>query len=539
MLQKDSYIFRTFVGSRVSEIQTTTDLTRWFWVEGVSNVADWVTRPRNPVEIGQNSIWQRGPRFLDGPREEWPIKQECKVLEIPERIKNVMKTEAILIKPVRKSVINIERFSSMKMLVRTTARVLSVFKWNPHPSFMKIGEQVDSEKYEEAVAYWVKDCQRMLHDEMGTERYMKLCPRKREDGIRVVGSRIDKWVEMTAYHEEPILLPYNHRFTFLYARFVHEMSHPGVATTMAKVRLKYWVVDLKRMVKSIVFKCVICRSYRKTLMSQVMGKLPVERIKAAPPWQSISVDLFGPYDIKGSVNKRTRSKGYGVLFNCLVTRAVYIDIATEYSTDAFLMVLRRFVSIRGYPSVIYSDNGSQLKAASKELKGVIKEVEWSKVVAFGAEDGLTWKFSAPDAPWQNGCAEALVKAAKKAITHAIGKQVLTLNELQTVFFECANILNERPIGQKPTLPEEGSYVCPNNILLGRATSRIPGGPFREYASLKKRLALVQEIADSFWRKMIRNYFPSLLIRQKWHTARRNIKVGDVVLIQDNDALNLV
>ena len=224
----------------------------------------------------------------------------------------------------------------------------------------------------------------------------------------------------------------------------------------------------------------------------------MERIKSAPPWHSISIDLFRPYDIKGTVNKRTKGKVYGVLFNCLVTRAVYIDVATGYSQDAFLMVLRRFVSLRGYPANIYSDNGSQLKAASKELREVIKGIDGSKVKAFGAEDGLMWKCCAPDAPWQNGCAEALIKSAKKALTHAIGKQILTLNELQTVFFECANLLNELPIGQKPTTPEEGEYLSPNDILLGRAKSRIPAGPFREDLNIKKRLALVQEVANSFW-----------------------------------------
>ena len=73
-LQKDSYIFRTFVGSRVNEIQTTTDLSRWFWIDGATNIADWVTKPRSPDHIGENSVWQRGPKFMEKPEEEWPIK---------------------------------------------------------------------------------------------------------------------------------------------------------------------------------------------------------------------------------------------------------------------------------------------------------------------------------------------------------------------------------------------------------------------------------------------------------------------------------
>ena len=102
------------------------------------------------------------------------------------------------------------------------------------------------------------------------------------------------------------------------------------------------------------------------LMSQVMAPLPVDRLKPAPPWYSSAVDIFGPLSIKGEFNKRSSGKGYGVIFTCLLTRAVYIDIATDYSTDAFLLVFKRFASLRGYPRKVFSDRGSQLVAASKE-----------------------------------------------------------------------------------------------------------------------------------------------------------------------------
>ena len=74
-----------------------------------------------------------------------------------------------------------------------------------------------------------------------------------------------------------------------------------------------------------------------------MGKLPET---PSPSFYHIAVDLFGPFIIKGTVNKRCRGKAYGLLFNCLVSRAVYIDIAVGYDTDSFLIVLRRFVTIR-------------------------------------------------------------------------------------------------------------------------------------------------------------------------------------------------
>ena len=76
------------------------------------------------------------------------------------------------------------------------------------------------------------------------------------------------------------------------------------------------------------------------------------------------------------------------------------------------------------------------------------------------------KFLSADAPWQNGTSEALVKSAKKAIMVAVGERVVTFSELQTVFSEAASLVNEGSIGRHPTSPEDGTYLCPNDLLLG-------------------------------------------------------------------------
>ena len=82
-----------------------------------------------------------------------------------------------------------------------------------------------------------------------------------------------------------------------------------------------------------------------------MGKLPIERLKPAPPWSSVGIDLFCPFEIRGEVNKRSTGKVYGIIYFCLPSTAVHLDVAIDYSTDAFLMVLRRFASLRGYPNI--------------------------------------------------------------------------------------------------------------------------------------------------------------------------------------------
>ena len=316
---------------------------------------------------------------------------------------------------------------------------------------------------------------------------------------------------------------------------MHNKSHLGIRAEVAKIRAEYWIPGLQKIVRSIRYNCVRCRRYEGKPESQVMAPLPLERLKPAPPWHNCALDMFGPYLIKGEVNKRTRGKGYAVIFTCLLTRAVFIDITTDYSADAFLLVFRRFVSIRGYPSKIYSDQGSQLIAASKEIKEMFTNNDWEKIINASTSNGLEWSFSPGDGPWYNGCCESLIRSIKKSIFHAIHNEVLTFSEIQTVLYEVANIINERPIGSTPSTIHDGSYLCPNDILLGRSSNKTPSGDFSTTTNSRRRIYFVQRLIDSFWKKWNSCYFHSLLERPKWHHEKRNMSVGDIVLIQDNNA----
>ena len=71
----------------------------------------------------------------------------------------------------------------------------------------------------------------------------------------------------------------------------------------------------------------------------------------------------------------------------------------------------------------------------------------------------------------------MIKSVKKAIKIAIGEQVLSVTELQTVLYEVASLVNDRPIGRHPTETDEEVYLSPNDLLLGRTGQKIPAGPF--------------------------------------------------------------
>ena len=98
-----------------------------------------------------------------------------------------------------------------------------------------------------------------------------------------------------------------------------------------------------------------------------MADLPAERLWIKQqPFTYTDVDYFGPICVKFS--RKTRSnqavaKRYGVIFRCLTVPAVHIELASDLTTDVFLLTLRRFVACMGKPKEILNDNGSNFIGA--------------------------------------------------------------------------------------------------------------------------------------------------------------------------------
>ena len=262
------------------------------------------------------------------------------------------------------------------------------------------------------------------------------------------------------------------------------------------------------MVKNLISKCIVCKKKFQRVESQVMSSLPIERLKPSPPFTNVGVDLFGPFRIKGEVQKRVKGKCFGVIMTCLVSRAVYVDVAVNYSLDAFMQVVRRFASIRGWPKKFFSDKGSPLVAASKELQTMVKVLDWETLSKLSHERGTSWSFSPADSPWYNGATEALIKSVKRALNAAIADNILTFSEFQTVLYETAQLVNQRPIGIHPSDPSEGIYLSSNDLLLGRTTNKVPQGPFQERSSLQHRFDFIQRIVISFWKRWTVEVFPN-------------------------------
>ena len=110
-----------------------------------------------------------------------------------------------------------------------------------------------------------------------------------------------------------------------------------------------------------------------------MSNLPETRLAInQPAFTNTGIDYFGPLTIKQG--RRTRSadgisKRFGAAFTCLSTCAVHIELVGNLSTDTFILTLRQFISRRGHPKNIFSDNGTKFTSAQRKLAKSLKRLE--------------------------------------------------------------------------------------------------------------------------------------------------------------------
>ncbi|XP_067951010.1 uncharacterized protein [Watersipora subatra] len=541
MLAKTSTRFKLYEGVRVGEVQAGTNSDEWKWVDGNSNTADWVSRGCKPCEIGPKTEWWRGPSFLYLAEGEWPTKTVADVGQkgpLPGE-KSVSTHHSRATKAPTLD-LNYGRFGSAKKLIWTVARLVAMAE----AKSFKAGRtsNITPRHIEQSKKLLIKDVQLTMTDELTKSkrgRYARLKPTKDSEGIWVIGERM---VESNPLKHTPTdppqrLLPSMHPLSRLLMEESHRQGgHRGRDATLARFRHDYWVPQGTSLAKWVKNSCRMCRIREPKLLSQQMGCLPLGKLQQSAPFTNTVLDLFGPFPIRGEVQKRSTGKAWGVIFMDLYSRAVHIEPVFSYDTSSFLMALRRFTNIRGWPKVLYSDPGSQLTHADKELKSIWRNIDRDALYKAGTDSGMEWIFGPADAPWYQGGAEALIKSIKKCLRFCMSGQRLSAAEFLTVCTEAANVMNERPLGRIPSDDGEINMLTPNSLLLGRCFSNSLGHATQLADSSSMRADLVEQVSDRFWKHWLQLLAPTMAVHTKWLKNQRNLQVGDIVLVSDSNAL---
>lgn len=555
-LHKLSTRFKVFEGVRIGEVQAATggNMSCWGWIDGKKNVADLTTRPQEPLALGVGSIWMDGPPFLYLPEEEWgvlrnPLINEAESLPGEKSVSgkffatHMHGAPGAAAEPFDDMSIpdydfylqTYVRCAHLHTCVSAVARCLAAVL--THSFAGGRSSCITPEVRQKALRLMVQHAQRTAWVSARDVRsHFKIVAPVFQDSVWVVGTRISACNPLSPENKPQILLPPKAPLTLKLMTECHiNACHGGRDATLSIFRARWYTSHATRLAQTVCGSCTLCKKLKAKRIEQMMGQMPPERLMPSPPFDSLVLDLFGPYLIRGEVQKRSSSKVWGIIFIDLVSRAAHIEVTCGYDTKSFLLGLRRFSAIRGWPSTIFSDPGTQLVGASNEIKAAWDAIESDALQLACTQNGTRWVFGPADSPWYQGAAEALIKSAKRSITAAVGKSRLSMSEILTVFTEVANLLNERPIGIRPSPEHEVSILTPNMLLLGRSTRVNPGG-YESPVSIYSRVTMVQDVVTAFWKHWTSQYAPTLLLQSKWMHASRPLQVGDVVLVADSNVL---
>ena len=184
---------------------------------------------------------------------------------------------------------------------------------------------------------------------------------------------------------------------------------------MSHVRSLLWIPHLRRLSKSVIRNCYVCKKFRSLpYQSLKPGPLPKDRTEKCFPFEVIGTDYAGPIYYK--TKKTSELEAYILLFSCSVTRAVHIELVSSLTTTEFIKSFKRLISRRGKPKIVYFDNAKTFKARAKWLANVNRD---QKLHHFLSSETILWKFNVPKAPWRGGQFERLISLIKASLYRTI------------------------------------------------------------------------------------------------------------------------
>ena len=540
-LKGQSKSFRSFVAYRVGEI--TSDFNPHqdiAYVPSDQNVIDIVSRGSDAK--GMQSVID-GPTFLKLPPSSWPetprtvpveeVEGERKKFHIRNAKMMALKANAVS-QPT--PFVDPTDFSSWQRLKMVTARVLSLREIPKKEWLKKLTQQISqwpsSKLLKEAELYWIREAQKDVNFQ--DPNIMRLDPFYDEDDkVFRVGGRI-RHAPLSYDIRHPYLLPRGSHISLLVVRDGHSLAlHGGQLRTAAEVRKRYWVIGDSVLSKRVVKNCIVCKKHRGRPLEQKMADLPESRVKpCTPPFQTTLVDYLGPINVK--VNRNTTAKGYCAVFTCATTRAVHLTCVPDLSTQAFLQALDRFISIRGAPATIISDNGTCFRGAHNTINELNLKLDRTAFREHCNRFRVQWKFGPPGGPHHQGAVERMVQEVKKAMRHLVKADRLSFPEWETILCQISSLINSRPVTAMSSSPLDHPPLTPNHFLIGRGDLSSPDVPCESYhGDLRKRRELCNALVDRFWMRWM-DSIHKLTPRPKNQQSSDNLGKGDIVLVIGED-----
>ncbi len=215
-----------------------------------------------------------------------------------------------------------------------------------------------------------------------------------------------------------------------------------------------------------------------------MADLPPERLSTSPPFTYVGLDVFGPWTV---VTRRTRggvaeNKRWAILFTCMSTRAVHIEVIESMNTASCINALRRFFAVRGPAKQLRSDRGTNFIGASQELGMQPAKENQTSLLKYLHENGCTWEFNPPHASHMGGAWERMIGVTRRILDGMLLQKKhahLTHEVLCTLMAEVSAIINARPLVPVSADPYSPCILTPAMLLIQKPSVPVPFENYNE------------------------------------------------------------
>lgn len=271
--------FYVYVSNRVTRIRRTTHPNQWYYIPSDLNPTDHATRSIPAAQL-QRSNWLSGPDFLYCDQVEETPGSHLFTLGEPEaddEIRPEVTTFATKASESELGTQHFERCSSWSTLCRTIAKLVHVarsFKGRTEKSEKKgwkcFQEASSVNEIAQAKAVIIrcvqhealKDDYKSLNDGQTRPKQNtlnRLNPIMDRDGLLRVGGRLSS-ANLSEEEKHPLIIPHSHHVATLLTRHFHEkVAHQGRHITDGAIRAAgYWIIGSKRLVSTVIHKCVTC-----------------------------------------------------------------------------------------------------------------------------------------------------------------------------------------------------------------------------------------------------------------------------------------
>ena len=348
-------------------------------------------------------------------------------------------------------------------------------------------------------------------------KLISLSPFLDGDGLMRAGGRLGRSRSIPYKSKHPLILPNSeNEFVASLIHYFHRKNcHCSSLETFYLLRQHFYIIGGKELAKAP--------------KQQKMGDLPPERIEVAAPFATSGVDVFGDFPVTHA--GRGHRKRWVLLVTCLVTRAICLLPLPDMTLSSVVNALTRMNG--QFPSVakLVSDQGSNFKGASREIREAIEA--WDKST-LNDKIGISWEFGPAALGHWGGVWERLVGLVKNSMKACLNNKVVNVDTFDTLCAAVAVVVNRRPLTaanndvDSVQVLSPAHFICPYTFVNSGPHLLPPLSQLGDH--LRSSWQATRVLLDDFWDRWRMEYLETLLHRSKWQTSTANYAVGDIVII---------